>query len=191
MSGIINASKAAAPSDRLGNPLLAEAEAKVEGNIVDPQVRADYGKIVVAGLHIALAKGVEGFAAKLRDSQDPIGDCAKGAAALVMIMRKEARGVMSMKAGVPAGMTLMLHGLDLIDSAGIAKIAEPELDRATAVFTNELFHRLGITAQMLQHMTGRVHQIMQDPGMMQKINLKAGVTRHALADTPTPLPDAG
>lgn len=198
MSGLINAQPpTAAPDDAaqqqsspLRNPLLAETAQKIEGNIVDPNVRADFLKVVVAGLHIALANGPNSFVAKLKTSQDPIGDCARGAVALVLIMRRESRGVMPMKAGIPAGMVLMLHGLDFIDRAGIAKIAEPELDNATKIFTNELFHKLGITPGMIQQATGRVHQILQDPDALQKINLKTGATRHPLAATPTPLPDA-
>ncbi len=176
-------------SSTLRNPLLAQTEQKIESNIVDPNTKADYLKIVVAGLHIALANGPNSFVAKLKTSQDPIGDCAKGAVALVLIMRRESRGVMPPKAMIPAGMTLMLHGLDFIDRAGIAKIAEPELDNATKIFANEMFHKLQITPGMIQQATGRVHQILQDPDAMQKINLKAGITRHPLAATPTPLPD--
>lgn len=195
MSGLINAAPAddAAPdqsSSTLRNPLLAQAEQKIEGNIVDPNTRSDEMKIVVAGLHVALANGPNSFVAKLHGSQDPISDCARGAVAIVLIMRQESRGVMPIKAMVPAGMVLMLHGLDFIDRAGIAKIAEPQLDNATKIFTNEMFHKLGITPGMIQHATGRVHQIMQDPSSMAAINLKAGITRHPLAATPTPLPDA-
>jgi hypothetical protein len=200
MSGLINAQPTpdaapddAAPPDQssstLHNPLLAQTEQKIEGNIVDPNTHADFLKIVVAGLHIALANGPNSFVAKLSNSQDPISDCARGAVALVLIMRRESRGVMPLKAGIPAAMVLMLHGLDFIDRAGIVKIAEPELDNATKIFTNELFHKLGITPGMIQQATGRVHQIMQDPDAMAKINLKAGITKHPMAATPTPLPD--
>jgi hypothetical protein len=187
MSGLINAQPSDAQPDQssstLRNPLLAATEQKIEGNIVDPNVKADYMKVLVAGLHVALANGPNSFVAKLHNSQDPIGDCARGAVAIVLIMSRQSQGIM------PAGTVLMLHGLDFIDRAGIAKIAEPELDRATQIFANEMFHKQGITPGMIQHATGRVHQIMQDPDAMAKINLKAGITRHPLAATPTPLPD--
>lgn len=192
---IINATSApsdAPPTDNqseLTNPLLQQAEDKVEAALT-PENRQNYMKVVVAGLHIALDKGPDSFMAKLRNSRDPISDCATGAVALVLIMRKEARGVMPMKAAIPAGMTLMFHGLDFIDHAKIAKIAEPEVDRATTIFTNTLFQKLGITHAMLQQAAVRVHQITQDPDAMAQINLKAGLTRHPMAATPTPLPDA-
>jgi hypothetical protein len=195
MSGIINApSGDAGPSDEsdkagggLSNPLLRQAEQQLETNLA-PDNKANYDKIVVAGLHIALQNGPNSFMAKLRNSRDPIGDCARGAVALVLIMSKQSRGVMPMKAMVPAGMTLMFHGLDFIDRAKIAKIAEPQIDQAATTFTNFLFHKLGITPAMLQHAAGRVQEITQDPDAMAKINLKAGITRHPMAATPTPLP---
>lgn len=199
MSGIINAPTGDASPDQggqagsgggLSNPLLQQAEQKIEANM-QPDVRAAYMKVVVAGMSVALAKGPDGFMGKLRQSQDPISDCARGAVSLMLIMRKEAKGVMPMKAGIPAAMTLLFHGLDFLDRAKIAKIAEPEIDRATTIFTNTLFQRLGITPQMLQHAVGRTHQIMQDPTAMAAINLKLGATRHPDAAAPTPLPPGG
>jgi hypothetical protein len=194
MSDIVNARPSDAASNPtasdLNNPLLRTAQQKIESNIVDPGVHNDFLKIVVDGLHIAVANGANGFMAKLRNSHDPIGDCARGAVAvaLLLIVHRESEGVMPMKAGIPAGMVLMLHGLDFIDHAGIAEIAEPQLDSATKTFTNELFHKLGITPAMLQHAAGRVHQITQDPTAMQAINLKAGIVKHPMAPEPTPLP---
>lgn len=197
MSGIINGPAGDRPSEAgarggpgggLSNPLLQQAEEKLEANIADPATKQNYFKIVVAGLHIALDKGPDSFMAKLRNSRDPISDCANGAAALVLIMRKESKGVMPMKAAVPAGMTLMFHGLDFIDRAKIAKVAEPDLDRATTIFTNTLFHRLGITPQMLHTAATNVHKITQNPAQMELINRKAGFVKSPDASQPTPLP---
>jgi hypothetical protein len=194
MSGIINGG--APPPDTgvdgdqaggLGNPLLQQAEQHIEANM-QPAVRADYDKIVVAGLHIALQGGANGFMAKLRNSKDPIGDCARGAASLVLIMRKQSKGVMPMKAMVPAGMTLMFHGLAFIEQSKVMTIAEPQIDQAATTFTNFLFHKLGITPGMLQQAAGKVHALTQDPQAMSAINLKSGLTRHPMAATPTPLP---
>jgi hypothetical protein len=195
MSGIINApSGDAAPSDDdggqasgLGNPLLAHAEQQLEAKLL-PATRADYDKILVAGLHIALQNGPSSFMAKLKTSRDPIGDCARGAASLVLIMRKQSKGVMPMKSAIPAGMSLMFHGLDFIDRAKIATIAEPQIDQASTTYVNFMFHKLGITPGMLQQMTGKVQTLMADPGSMQKIQMKAGLLRHPDAATPTPLP---
>lgn len=194
MSGIINSTAASGdtpessePAGGLKNPLLTQAEQQIEANMM-PEVRDDYMKIVVAGMHLALANGPNGFLARLRTMPDPIEACGKGAVALMLIMRKESRGVMPMKAGIPAAYVLMLHGLDFVESSGIAKVAEPELVKATHQFTTALFGNLKITPQMIQHATGRVHAIMQDPTSMAQIQMKAGVTQHPDAAKPTPVP---
>jgi hypothetical protein len=192
MSGMINGTappEGGQPSDgsALSNPLLAQAETQLEAKLM-PANKADYDKIVVAGLHIALQNGSGGFMAKLAASKDPIGDAARGAASLVLIMRKQAHGVMPMKSGVPAGMTLLFHALDFIDRAKIAKIAEPEIDKASTIYVNFLFAKLHITPAMLQQMTGKVQGLMSDPTSMAAISLKSGLTRHPMAATPTPLP---
>ena len=185
MSGMINTSGA------LGNPLLQQAEQKVESQLT-PENRGNYEKIVVAGLHAALAGGPTGILASLKKSTDPVSDAAKGAVALVIILRKQARGIMPLKAAVPAAMTLMLKALDFADRAKIVKVGQPELVRATHIFTDDIFAKFGITKQGLANAAQRVHAITQDPDAMAKINLKAGVTQHPLAaaPTPTPLPNA-
>lgn len=196
MAGLINAvPKTAAPNpgtqaagpSALANPLLQQMQNGIEAKLT-PENLDDYNKVVVAGMRIALDRGPQSFLAKLHASPDPIGDCAKGAVNLMLIMRKETRGAMPLQAGIPAGFTLMLHGLDFIDHAGIVKIAENELVRATHQFANQLFWKLGISPEMLQHATNRVHQIVQDPDAMSRINLKAGLTRHPDAAMPTPIP---
>jgi hypothetical protein len=171
----------------LSNPLLQATEAKIEGNLT-PENRANYLKIVVAGLHIGLDKGQDGLLASLAKSKDPIADAAKGAVSLVIIMRKQAHGVMPMKAAVPAALTLMLKALDFVDRSKIAQVGNPELVRATHIFTDTMFARMGISKAGLQNAATRVHAITQDPVSMAKINLKAGFTRHPDAATPTPLP---
>ncbi len=192
MSGLINAAPTGVPPQQSGssglkNPLLQQTEQAIESKLT-PDNLANFNKIVIAGLHLALANGPNGYMAQLLKSPDPIGDCAKGVVALVLIMRKEAHGVMPMQAAIPAGMTLVLHGLDFIDHAGIVKIGESELSRATALFANQMFHKLGITPQMLQTASTNVDQIVRDPDKMAAINLKAGITRHPDAATPTPIP---
>jgi len=185
MSGVINTTPASKPD--LSNPLLAQAEAKIESGLT-PENRANYLKIVVAGMRLAMDKGPQGILASLQHSQDPVADCAKGAISLCFIMRKQAKGVMPMKAMVPAAMTLMLKALDFVDRTKMVPIGKPELDRATQIFTNQMLRLTGITRQGLQNAANRVHQIMNDPDAMAKINLKAGITRHPMAATPTPLP---
>lgn len=187
MSGIINSGGSKSGGvPGLSNPLLAQTEQAIEAKLT-PANRVDYMKIVVAGLHIALDRGANGFLAKLKGAADPVADVAKGAVDLMMVMKKEARGVMPTDAMVPAGLVLMLHGLGFIERTGV-KIAEPELDRATQLFANNYFHRIGVTPAMLENATRKVHQIAQDPDAMNKIMLKGGMLRHPDAAQPTQIP---
>jgi hypothetical protein len=62
------------------------------------------------------------------------------------------------------------------------------LVRAKHVFTDYLFAKLGISKAALAGLAQKVHGFTQDPSAMAAINLKAGVTRHPMAATPTPLP---
>jgi hypothetical protein len=171
----------------MSNPLLQQAEDRIESQLT-PENRESYMKIVVAGMNAALDKGTGGILASLGQSKDPVTDAAKGAISLVLILRKQAHGIMPIKAMVPAAMTLMLKALDFADRSGIAKIGQPELVRVTHIFMDEIFHKFGITKQGLTNAAARVHAITQDDSAMQAINLKAGITRHPMAATPTPLP---
>ncbi len=148
---------------KLSNPVLQQIESQIEANL-QPEVKADYDKIVVAGGHIALAHN-GAMLTQLAKAPDPIVGAAKGAVGLMLIMRKDARGAMPMKAAVPA-----------------------ELVRGTHVFTDFLFARMGITKQGLANVAAKVHGLTQDPAAMQAIQMKAGLLKHPMAATPTPLP---
>lgn len=166
----------------LNNRILEAAEQKLESGLT-PQNRVDYMKIVVAGQKMGLK-----VLASLKDSKDPINDCAVGAVNLCLLMRKQSRGTMPLKAMVPAAMTLMLKALDFADRAGIVKVGNAELVQATHIFTNTMFQRLGISQQMLHTAIKRTHAMVQDPATLEKLNRAAGVVKDPRASTPTPLP---
>ena len=174
---------------QLSNPLLAQIETEIEQNLT-PQTRADYDKIVVAGMHLGMP-----HLADLAKAPDPIAGAAKGAVGLVMIMRRETMAPgkvpMPMKAAVPAAMTLMLHALDFVGRSKIAPVGQPELDRATHIFTDFMFARMGITKAGLANAAQKVHGLTRDPQAMQAMQMKAGLLKHPMAPTPTPLPPAG
>ncbi len=171
----------------LRNKILEAAEQKIENNLT-PEVRGNYMKIVVAGMKVALNGGPNSGMAKLRQSPDPIKQCATGAVNLVLMMRRMAKGVMPMKAMVPAAMTLMLQALDFCDKSGVVKVGTPELVKATHIFTDSIFGRLGISKQMLHHAANSVHAITQDPAKMELIKRKVGIVKAPNASEQTPLP---
>lgn len=174
-------------SSDLNNPLLRQAEDHLESQLT-PVNRADYMKIVVAGMHIALDKGPDSILASLKLSKDPVKDAAEGAINIAMIMRKQSKGTMPIKAMVPAALTLMFGALDFADRTGIAKIGKPELDRAAHIFTDRTFALFRITKPMLASLTQRVHTITQDPVAMREIAMRAGTVRHPGAPPHGPVP---
>lgn len=158
------------------NTVLKAAERKVEAGLT-PETRANYQKIVTAGMKIALKDGPNGILAGLAKSKDPLHDCAKGAINLCLLMRKQARGVMPFKAMVPAAMTLMLQALDFADKAGVIKVGAVEIGKASRIFADEIFKAFGISGQQLQTAATKVHAITQDPAQMARLNLEAGITK--------------
>lgn len=170
---------------QLNNPLLQNIENGIEASLTDAN-HDDYDKIVTAGMHLALADGGK-MMVQLEKAPDPIAGAAKGAVGLMLIMRKDAKGIMSMKAAVPAAMTLLLKALDFVDRSKIAPVGNPEIERATHIFTDFLFARMGITKQGLANLAQKVHGLTQDPAAVHTLQMKAGTIQHPMAAKPTPL----
>lgn len=177
-----------------GNPpaqsgsIIDAAEQRIESQLT-PQTHESYLKIVVAGMHAGLANGPNSILAQLSKSQDPVADCAKGAIGLVLILKHQAKGIMPIKAMVPAAMTLMLKALSFADRTGVVKVGAPELSRATHIFANMFLSKLGVTPQMMQHAINKTHAITQDPVAMEQMKRSNGFVRHPDASEPTPLPE--
>lgn len=171
----------------LNNKLLKAAEQKVEEGLTQDN-RGDYMKIVVAGMRTALDKGPDGIMASLKKSRDPVNDAAVGAVNLVLLMRKQSRGTMPIKALVPAAMTLMLQALDFVDKARITKVTAKKLDRATLIFRNQIFGAFHITPDVLKKAATAAHGVMQNPAQMDIIARRTGVVKDPRASVPTTLP---
>jgi hypothetical protein len=169
----------------LNNRILAAAEQKVEIQLT-PQNRAHYLKVVNAGMQAALAKGPNGILASLLKSKDPIHDSVVGAINLCLLLRKQSRDTMPLKAMVPAAMTLMLKALDFAEKNGMVKIGTAELVQASHLFADTMFQRMGVSPQMLKTAASRVHTITQDPAQLEQIKREAGEVKHPLASDPTP-----
>lgn len=168
-------------------PILEAAEQKVESQLL-PEIRESYLKIVVAGMKAGMAGGPNSIMAKLKDSKDPVADCAKGAIGLVLILKHQSQGIMPVKAMVPAATTLMLKALSFAQQMGLVQVGNDELVRATHIFANTFLAKLGVTPPMLQHAIGKAHALSQDPVAMEQMKRKAGFVKHPEASEPTPLP---
>lgn len=170
-------------STPLKNKLLQGTEQSIEASLT-PVNRANYMKIVVAGLKIGLKDGLQGIMASLRDSQDPVNDCALGAVNLVQMLRLQSQGTMPDQAMAPAAMTLMLHALDFAEQAGILTVDMEVLTRATRLYTNQIFKVRGITPQMLTKAAGAVREVADSPEKMEMVKRRAGVVRDPRASSP-------
>lgn len=173
----------------LSNKILMAAEKKIESQLT-PENRQNYLKIIVAGMKVGLDKGPNGILASLTKSKDPLGDCAKGAVNLTLLLSHQSRGTMPVQAMVPGAMGLMLHALDFVDRTGVMKIGNEQLVQATHIFANFLFKQMGVTPQMLGEVANKVHGIMNDPAKMQQIKMHAGFEKHPQAQAAAPAPEA-
>lgn len=178
----------AAVSIPQSQPILQAAEEKIEIQLL-PDIRESYLKIVVAGMKAGMANGPDSILSKLRDSKDPVSDCAKGAIGIVLILKHQSKGIMPIKAMIPAASTLMIKALSFAEQMGLVKVGNDELVRATHIFANTFLQKLGITPPMMQHAMTKVHALTQDPVAMEQMKRKTGFVKHPEASDPTPLPE--
>lgn len=170
------------------NSMLSELEDKIESSLT-PDTRSAYGKIVTAGNKAALQDGPDGILAKLKNVPDPIEAAGKGAAGMVLILRKESKDTMPMNAMVLAGATLMVHALDFVQRAKIADVGEQEIATATKAYANTLFKALGVTPQMLAKGNETIQKVSQDPAIMEQMKRKAGLVKAPGTSSPTDIPE--
>ena len=173
----------------LKNRLLRDIEQKLEAGLI-PEAKQEYLKVVVAGMKLALNKGPEGILAGLRDRPDPVHDAALGAVNIVQLLRLQSQGTMPPRAMIPAAMALMLQALDFAEQAGIVRIDQSVLVRATKVFTNTIFAAFKITPQQINEAARMTGRVVDSDGKMEAIQRRAGLVRDPRAGTPTILPEA-
>lgn len=169
------------------NNILSQAQQTLESKLTAP-VKANYDKIVVAGMKVALNRGPDGILASLKNSQDPIRDCVLGAINIVGLLGMQSRGTMPIKAAVPACMSLIIHALDFADKAGIVKVGPQELAQAGHLFGNLITKRFGISPDMIKTAAGNIEKVARDPVNMERMRRHAGFVKGPGASTPTELP---
>lgn len=151
------------------NTLVKQVIAQIEQRL-KAGVREPYQKIVVAGSKYAMSGGTGSILASLKDSQNVVDDCVKGAIGLVGSLRRAAKGVMPTDAMIPAGMTLALEALDFAERIGKLKVDRSVIDQATQLYVETLMPKLGITPAKLAQVTAQVHGVMSDPDKMAKLH---------------------
>ena len=156
------------------NDLIAAAEQKIESQL-KPNVARDYRKIVTAGMAMALKGGPNSILAKLKDSKNPVHDAAVGAVNLCLLMRKQSRGTMPLKAMVPAATVLSLKAIEFAEQARMIQIDEHTVVNTTKILVDHLLRAFGLTPQRLHVAAQKIHQMTQDPATMEKIHHAAGM----------------
>ena len=150
------------------NPLIKQAMDRVQSTVKQPDEEA-FLKILTAGLKFAFNKKAHGTIMEgLDKSQDPVHDIAVGTVGLLLVMNKGSHGTMPVPPMVPAGMMLVLHGLDYIEHTQNIKIGAAEIDEATKIFIQTIMPKIGITPEVFKQATDSAHKAMQDPALMAK-----------------------
>ena len=150
------------------NALISQAEKKVESE-VPADMKDAYSRIVVAGMTLAMNGGPKSLLASLKQSKNPMNDVVKGAIGILGIARKQSSGQMPVRAMIPAGMTLVLHGLDFAEKVGVMKVGKEEIAQAAQLYADTILPLMGATKQKLAALGKNVHGAMQDPAKMQMI----------------------
>ena len=151
------------------NPLIKQAMDAVVAKAVPPDQKEAYQRIVTAGMKLAFDKTTHDSIIKgLDESKDPIKDVAVGTVGILLIMEKESKGTMPIPPMVPAGMTLVLHGLDYIEQTKGIKIDKAEIDNATQLFIETLSPKIGLTPEVMKKASEQVDGAMQNQDLMMK-----------------------
>lgn len=164
--------------ETIQDPVLKRAEAEIERRLL-PDNRRDYMRVVVAGMKMGMAGGRRSLIARLGESKmPPLQEIAYGAVNVGLILFKESRYTMPVKALIPAAMTLMIKTMDFAEKSGhLPKVTPQMVDEATKIFMNYVLHRFNVPQAKLEYMARQVHSVVQDPHQVDILNRRAGLTR--------------
>ncbi len=148
----------------LKNPMLQKAQAEVEKAVQD---RRSYDKIVKAGLRVIydrtmFAKLSQG----LKESQDVVGDIARGIVGILNLLAKQSKGTMPPIPMMQAGMALLFDALDFAEDAGLTKVDAKVLAEATQQYVEAVLPTIGLSSQKMQTVLKGVQETVNDPQRM-------------------------
>jgi len=152
------------------NSLIKQAEEQILQRL-KTGVREPTLKLVAAGMKFAMRGGANSILAELRDSQNVLQDCVKGAIGLVGALRKAAKGEVPQTAMVPAAMILALQALDFAARMGKIKVTNEVLDEATQFFVEMILPAMGVSHDRMQQLTERAASVANDPETMRQISI--------------------
>ena len=170
------------------NQLLKGLEADLERHLL-PKTRADYEKVVVAGMRVALnaipGSGQKSLLGRLNESKDVVQSCSVGAGAVVLFLFQESKFRMPGNVIPFAAQTLFYKALDTAEKAGILKVTTKEVDRGTYLLADYMLAKIHISPEKFKMLTQRVHDITNDPTQMEALSRRSGISKDAMASTPS------
>lgn len=178
-------------AEPLENDLLAQVEKGLEASM-NAQTRRQYDIIVLSGMQAAMKGGTKGMLRNLPQSKDPVRDCAIGAVNVAFLTYKGSQGQggtqLSEAAVTFASYGLMLQALDMAAKMGLVEITGGTggtIDQAFRIATDRIMANIDMTKEKLTQAAAKVKNIMQDPQMMEKLELEVGTKRDPRAAQPT------
>ena len=148
----------------LKNALLQQAAANIQQGVQDKDA---FERLMKAGTKTIYSKGTfRALSQQLRKSKDLVDDVAKGIVAVLGIMAHRARGTIPQGPLMQAGMMLMLDALDFLEQAGLLKVDNATLDRATEEYVEALLPAVGLSRQKMDQVLGQIKAVMADPQKM-------------------------
>lgn len=151
----------------LKNPLLKQAQAKIEAGVQD---KDSFARILQAGTKVIYDKATFAELSKsIRQAQDPVTEIAEGMIGILGILYKQSRKTMPIPPMVMAGMSILLDALDFAEQAGLVKIDKAQLNKATTHYLNSLLPKFGLTPDKIDAMLGQLGGTIKDPAKMAQI----------------------
>lgn len=129
---------------KVENPLLKQMITELEAKM-NPQQKADYMPIVVAGMKILFDDSTHSMVKdKIKNSKSLVKDGAAGAVMLIGVIAKEAKGKMKVEMAVPAAITLLCYIYDFIEDSTGGRIDQGSLAKAVQTVAVETLKLFGI-----------------------------------------------
>lgn len=135
------------------NALLVKTEQALRAKVA-PEQQANMNKIVAAGITILDSDQMHPLVvSQLKSGGDPAQIAGAGAAKLLGVLMNRSKGMMPMKAGIPAATILLLEVLDRLEALGKIEITSDTVSTAMQDFSASLMQLFGVDEHKLNQLT--------------------------------------
>lgn len=125
---------------------------------VNPKVRKQFDRIVLAGMKLMYADQMEGYLREQIASGPPAQAAGQGAAKLLGVLQTKFNGTAPIEAMGPAGVVLVCEALDVLEKLGKAEVTPELVAEAMKEYSAAYLQMLGITREKLEGMMGAAKQ---------------------------------